>query len=163
VEQAVDDWQERVSAAWASVSTLSDGEALDLIDALVGEKDDTDAAAAFEAASIRDYLGLEPEARPHYERALQLGLDPERHPRAVIQLASSLRVLGDPDASVDLLTDWLADNERHALAGAAKAFLALALTDAGRAVEAVVVALDALAPLLPQYGASIASYAKQLD
>ena len=158
-----EEWEARVAAAWTTVSALSDDEALELIDALVAEKDETDAAAAFEAASVRDYLGLEPEAEPLYRRALQLGLDPARHPQAVLQLASTLRSLGEPEESIDILTDWLVDNEDHELADAAKAFLALALTSAGRPVEAVAVALDALAPLLPQYGASVAAYAEELE
>jgi tetratricopeptide (TPR) repeat protein len=158
-----DDWEARVSAAWAAASELSDDEVLESIDTLVAEKDATDAAAAFEAASVRDYLGLEPEAEPLYRRALELGLDPARHPQAVIQLASTLRNLGAYDESIDLLTDWLAEAEDHPLADAAKAFLALALTDAGRPVEAVAVALDALAPRLPQYGRSVAAYAEELE
>ena len=158
-----DDWEDRLASAWQQVPDLSDDEALELIDSLVAERGDEDAAAPFEAASIRDYLGLEPEAEPLYRRALELGLDDARHPQAVIQLASTIRNLGEVDESIDLLTDWLADNEEHPLADAAKAFLALALTSAGRPVEAVAVALDALAPLLPQYNRSVAAYAEQLE
>jgi tetratricopeptide (TPR) repeat protein len=158
-----DDWDDRLAAAWTAVPQLSDDDALEAIDALVTEKGGQDAAAAFEAASVRDYLGLEPEAEPFYRRALELGLDGIRHPQAVIQLASTLRNLGEYDESIDLLTDWLADNEDHPLEDAAKAFLALALTSAGRPVEAVAVALDALAPRLPQYGRSVAAYAEQLE
>ena len=158
-----DDWEDRLAAAWTAITDLSDDDALESIDSLVAEKDGEDAAAAFEAASVRDYLGLEPEAEPLYRRALELGLDDMRHPQAVIQLASTLRNLGEFEESVDLLTDWLADNEGHPLEDAAKAFLALALTTAGRPVEAVAVALDALAPRLPQYGRSVAAYAEQLE
>ena len=156
------DWEKRVSAAWARVSALSDDEALKLVDALVAERSETDAAAAFEAASVRDYLGLESEAEPHYRRALELGLDPARHPRAVIQLAETLRTLGEFEQSIHLLTGWLADHDDHPLAGSARAFLALALTSAGRPVEAVAVTLEALAPLLPQYGSSVAAHARGL-
>lgn len=157
-----DDWETRVAEAWTAVPDLSDDDALALIDALVAEKGEQDAAAAFEAASIRDSLGFEREAEALYRRALRLGLDDARRPRAVIQLASTIRNLGEFDESIDLLSEWLAENERHPLAGAAKAFLALALTSAGRPVEGVAVALDALAALLPRYNRSVAGYAAEL-
>jgi tetratricopeptide (TPR) repeat protein len=159
---SADEWNDRIAAAWSVVPDLDDDVALELIDALVAERDETDAAAVFEAACIRDSLGLESEAEARYRRALELGLDDDRRPRAVIQLASTIRNLGKVDESVALLADWLAENERHELAGAAKAFLALALTSAGRSVEAVTVALDALAPLLPRYNRSVAAYAAEL-
>jgi len=158
-----DEWEARVSAVWATASELSDDEVLAAIDDLVAEKGESDAAAAFEAASVRDYLGLEPEAEPLYRRALELGLDEVRLPQAVIQLASTLRNLGDADEAIDLLTDWLADNDEHALGDAAKAFLSLALASAGRTTEAVAVALDTLAPHLTQYGRSVAAYAEGLS
>lgn len=158
-----DDWEARVSAVWATASDLSDDEVLAAIDDLVAEKGDADAAAVFEAASVRDYLGLEPEAEPLYRRALELGLDEVRLPQAVIQLASTLRNLGEADEAVDLLTDWLAENDDHELSDAAAAFLALALASAGRTTEALTVALDTLAPHLTQYGRSVAAYAEGLS
>ena len=158
-----DDWEARLAAVWAAASERSDDEVLAAIDDLVAEKGEADSAALFEAASVRDYLGLEPEAEPLYRRALELGLDDARHPQAVIQLASTLRNLGEADEAIDLLTDWLADNDEHALGDAAKAFLALALASAGRTTEAVVVALDTLAPHLTQYGRSVAAYAEGLS
>lgn len=157
-----DDWEARVAAAWAAVPELDDDAALASIDALVAERGELDAAAVFEAACIRDSLGLEREAERLYRRALQLGLDDYRNARAVIQLASTIRNLGQVDESVALLSDWLADNGRHELAQSAKAFLALALTSAGRPVEGVAVALDALAALLPRYNRSVAGYAAEL-
>jgi tetratricopeptide (TPR) repeat protein len=158
-----DDWEARVSAVWATASDLSDDDVLAAIDELAAEKGELDAAAVFETASVRDYLGLEPEAEPLYRRALELGLDDVRYPQAVIQLASTLRNLGQPDESIDLLTDWLAENEDHELADAAAAFLSLALAGAGRTTEALAVALDTLAPHLTQYGRSVTAYAEELE
>ena len=158
-----DDWEARVSALWAAASTLSDDDLLEAIDELAAEQGNEDAAALFEAASVRDFLGLEIEAEPLYRRALHAGLDAVREPQAVLQLASTLRVIGEPEVSVDLLTDWLADNEGHPLADAAQVFLALALVSAGRSTEGVAVALDALAPHLLQYGATVARYADDLE
>ena len=77
---------------------------------------------------------------------------------AVIQLASSLRNLGQPDDSVALLTTELGAGSDH-LDDAVRAFLALALVDTGRDREAVSLALGALAPHLPRYQRSLANYA----
>ncbi len=157
------DWDDRVAALWAKAAELSDDELLDAIDTLAEERGSEDAAALFEAAGVRDYLGLEVEAEPLYRRALELGLDPVRHDQAVIQLASTVRNLGGAEESVDLLTDWLAANEGHPLADAAQAFLALALVSAGRPTEGAAVALDALAPHLLRYNRSVAQYALELE
>jgi hypothetical protein len=52
--------------------------------------------------------------------------------------------------------------EGNALGDAVAAFLALALTDAGREREAVALLLDTLAPHLPRYGRSVRDYAAAL-
>jgi hypothetical protein len=79
----------------------------------------------------------------------------------VIQLASSLRNLGQAAESLELL-----EAERRQpsdeLDDAVSAVYALALADAGREREAVSVLLAALAPHLPRYQRSMANYARQL-
>jgi Tetratrico peptide repeat len=85
----------------------------------------------------------------------------ERRRRAVIQLASSLRNLGQAQESVGLLTAELAAGSDH-LDDAVRAFLALALVDVGREREAASLALAALAPHLPRYQRSLGNYAKLL-
>ncbi len=77
----------------------------------------------------------------------------------MIQLASSLRNLGQPETSVALLTAELAAGSDH-LDDAVRAFLALALVDVGREREATSIALIALAPHLPRYQRSLANYAR---
>ena len=77
----------------------------------------------------------------------------------MIQLASSLRNVGRADESVALLTAEL-DADSDELDDAVRAFLALALVDVGREREAVSHALTALAPHLPRYQRSLASYAE---
>jgi hypothetical protein len=96
---------------------------------------------------------------PLYRRALELGLDGDRRREAVIQLASSLRNLGQASESVVLLT---AERQRQSddLDDAVNAFLALALVDTGREREAVSVALTALVPHLPRYQRSLTNYAR---
>jgi len=79
----------------------------------------------------------------------------------MIQLASSLRNLGNAAEAAALLFD-----ELHAcsdeLDGAVRAFLALALVDLGREREAVSVSLAALSKYLPRYNRSLARYATEI-
>jgi len=120
------------------------------------------AVAAFERASAFDSTGHEHEAVSLYEQALELGLEPPRHRRAVIQLASSLRNVGRVDESVALLRDERAAGSDE-LDDAVEAFLSLALVDAGRERDAVSVALAALAKHLPRYQRSLENYARDLS
>jgi thioredoxin-like negative regulator of GroEL len=88
-----------------------------------------------------DIQGRAPEAIPHYEQALALGLPPNEHSGALIGLGSSLRLAGQAARSVEVLEQGrtlFPDNREFA------AFLALALHDAGRGADAVKVLLEAL-------------------
>ncbi len=80
---------------------------------------------------------------------------------ASIQLASSLRNVGQVAESVALLTAER-DAGSDELDDAVSAFLALALVDTGREREAVAITLAALAPHLPRYQRSVANYARLL-
>ncbi|CAM5328730.1 tetratricopeptide repeat protein [Streptomyces tanashiensis] len=162
------DWETRVTALW---ERLDDHEPVDFrarVAALAAERPADDPAALFEQGAAHDSTGMPEEAVTFYRRALDLGLTGLRRRRAVIQLASSLRNLGRPDRSVELLTaerDLPADRldaDEQALSGAVDAFLALALADTGRDREAASLALGALAPLLPRYNRSLAYYARAL-
>nr|WP_240188619.1 tetratricopeptide repeat protein [Nakamurella flavida] len=127
--------------------------------ALVGQRPPGDPAALAEWAGVHDSLGLEAQAIPLYRQALAAGLTGPRRAQVVVQLASSLRNVGEPDAAIALLTSRPADPE---LGAAPDAFLALALFDAGRPAEAVRLALTALAPTLPRYGRAVRAYAEEL-
>jgi tetratricopeptide (TPR) repeat protein len=155
-------WDDRVALVWAAADALSDAEVLARIDALVAERDEADAAAAFEAASVRDYLGREEEAAPLYRRALDAGLDDQRRPQATIQLASTLRNLGRHDEAIELLEDHLAEHADDAWTAPAAAFLALTLASAGRERDAASVALVALSATLPAYAGAVRRYALEL-
>jgi len=72
------------------------------------------------------------------------------------QLASTLRSLGQHEEAVDLLTAELA-RDSDDLDDAVRAFLALALTSAGRERDAVSVALTGLAAHLTRYNRSLAA------
>lgn len=152
-------WDERVAIFWASAADSAAEAALTAMKRLVDERPEADPDALYEWASVHDFLGREAEAIPLYRAALDAGLSGEREPQAVIQLASSLRNVGDAQAAVDQLED----RPHDAVTGSAgQAFLALALHDVGRPRAALHVALRALAPTLPLYRRAIPSYADEL-
>ncbi|REJ04708.1 hypothetical protein DY023_14085 [Microbacterium bovistercoris] len=154
-----DDWQDRVDAVWDD-DALSDRERIRRIDALAMERGMHEPVAQFERAGARDAAGLEGEAEVLYRLALSGGLDESRRAQATIQLASTLRNLGKVDEAVRMLRE---ERERGGeLADAASAFYALALASAGDATGAASVALETLAPHLPQYRRSVAAYAREL-
>ena len=155
------DWEERVASAWATFDERTDDENRALVEALAAELPDGSAEASFERACVFDSTAAPERAVPLYRDALARGLGPERRRRAVIQLASSLRNLGEAEASVALLRDELAAGSDE-LDDAIRAFLALALVSVGRDSEAVSHALTALAPHLPRYQRSLAAYAEDL-
>jgi hypothetical protein len=158
----VESWESRVAAVWAVAESTPDESVLVAIDALVAERGADDAAALFEAASVRDYLSREAEAEPLYRAAITAGLDAERRPQAVIQLASTLRNLGRAAEAVDLLNDLLAEHASDEWTAPAAAFLALSLASDGRERDAASVALYALADSLPVYSSAVKRYALEL-
>ncbi|UXN64827.1 tetratricopeptide repeat protein [Phyllobacterium sp. A18/5-2] len=106
-------------------------------------------------------MGREQQAAPLYRQALAAGLAGQLRRRATIQLASTLRNLGQADESIALLTaEQQAGSDE--LDDAVTAFLALSLVDTGREREAVALALTALARHLPRYNRSLAGYAGAL-
>ena len=160
------DWDQRLTDAWASLDDHTDeAEFRALIGKLVAElpQDNAEASAVadFERACAFDSTGAPDQAVPLYRKALATGLTGIRRRRAVIQLSSSLRNLGQAEESVVLLTKEL-DAPSDLLDDAVPAFLALALTDVGREREAVSLALRALAPHLPRYQRSLGNYARLL-
>ena len=153
-------WDERLAALWASLDDRPDFVAD--MEKLVAELPSDDPVGSFELASAFDSTGHPDRAVPLYRAALERGLTGIRRRRAVIQLASSLRNLGQAPQSVELLRAELSAGSDE-LDDAVAAFLALALTGVGRDREAVSVALTALAPHLPRYQRSLANYAADLS
>lgn len=155
------EWEGRLSDLWVSVDDCTESDFRARMDELCTELPKGSAIAAFERASAFDSTGHSDMAIPLYREALAGGLESIRRRRAVIQLASSLRNLGQISESVALLR---AEREAGSdeLDDALSAFLALALADNGREREAVSVALTALAGHLPRYQRSVANYAADL-
>jgi Tetratrico peptide repeat len=118
------DWEQRLADAWASIDQLSDEQFLALIERLTAELPTDSGVGLFERAASLDSTGHADLAVPLYRQALQQGLTGERRRRAVIQLASSLRNLGQPEESITLLTRELDAGADH-LDDAVRAFLAL--------------------------------------
>lgn len=160
-------WESRVAALWQRLDALPPAEFVHSIDTLAAERPADDATALFERACARDSTGEESDAESLYRAAIDSGrLDPYRHSRAVIQLASTLRILGQLDESERLLVREL---DRHlepgnsgALHDEARATLALTYVAQGRAVEAAGLALSTLAPHLSRYNRSVSRNASEL-
>jgi hypothetical protein len=155
------DWERRLADVWASIDEREETEFLGLIEKLAAELPPGSGAGVFERAASLDSTGHPDLAVPLYREALHLGLTGERRRRAVIQMASSLRNLGQVEDSVALLRAEMEAGSDH-LDDAVRAFLALALVDTGHEREAVSLALGALAPHLPRYQRSLANYARLL-
>jgi tetratricopeptide (TPR) repeat protein len=161
MSQSPTDWEQRLSDLWASLDDHSEEEFVAKMDELVAELPADSAVAAYERAAAFDSTGRSDLAVPLYRQALELGLESDRRRRAVIQMASSLRNVGQAEESVALLKAER-DAGSDELDDAVSAFLALALVDTGREREAISVALAALAPHLPRYQRSLANYAREL-
>lgn len=157
----MDDWQSRVDAVWAD-ETLDPTDVITRVDELATERPQDDPVALFERAGARDSAGREREAEELYRRALQIGLDDERRTRATIQLASTIRNLGETAEALALLRAEYEREPRGDLHDAAAAFYALALVSNGEPERAVSVALQALAPHLPRYTRSVTGYAREI-
>ena len=162
-----DDWESRVAAQWQRHDAMSPEGFVEAIDALAAERPAGDAAALFERASARDSVGIESGAESLYRAALATErLDSYRDARATIQLASTLRILGQLDESERLLVAELERRERaggvHSLQDELRATLALTYVAQGRAVEGAGLALLTLAPHLTRYNRSMAGNAAEL-
>jgi hypothetical protein len=155
------DWERRSLELWSLLDDLDAEEFRARIDALAGELPADDPVGLFERGCANDSTGRPDVAVPLYDEALERGLEGIRRRRAVIQMASSLRNLGEPQRSVELLR---AERERGSdeLDDAVVATLALALADTGREREAAGLAIGALARHLPRYNRSMANYAREL-
>ncbi|MGW7266343.1 tetratricopeptide repeat protein [Streptomyces sp. NPDC054842] len=154
----------RVAAAWATFDDYDQaraGEFRAVIDELVAELPEGSPLGLFERACAWDSTGHSDRAVPLYQEALAGGLDSHRTRRTKIQLASSLRNIGQAEEGVNLLTpELLAPSDE--LDDAVRACLALCLADLGREREGLALVLGALAPHLPRYQRSMANYARLL-
>lgn len=154
-------WEARVAALWKSIDDFDASAFIAQLELLLSELEPGSPVVLFERGAAQDSTGHPDLAVPLYEAALSAGLSGLRRRRAVIQMASSLRNLGDAGRAERLLRAELELPEDE-LTEAVRAFLALALADLGREREAVAVSLQALSRYLPRYNRSLARYAARL-
>lgn len=156
-------WEERIDEVWADASGEEVGdEIIARIDALAAERGSDDARAVFERAGARDSAGREAEAVELYRRALSLGLDEEHRPQCVIQLASSLRNVGEFDEALAVIRAEESRSPDGPYRDAIATVHALILASAGRPAHGLSVALLALVPHLPRYNRSMTAYAHEI-
>ncbi len=154
-------WDERIDAVWTDAAGDEVGEqTIGRIDRLAAERGPDDARAEFERAGARDSAGRPEDAVPLYQRAMELGLDEEHRPQAVIQLASSLRNLGRFEEALALLAAEKERDDSGPYAEAVAVVHALVLSSAGLPSRALSVALI---PHLPRYHRSMTAYARELE
>ncbi|MGC5399731.1 tetratricopeptide repeat protein [Streptomyces sp. DT20] len=125
-----------------------------------------DAAIAYQTAWSHDSLGLEAQAVPFYERALEgPGLSAEDRHGAFLGLGSTLRVLGRYEAARGVLRRSL---EEFAHDASLLTFLAMTLYNLGESREAVrtllkVTAATSADDRVQSYRPAIEYYADRLD
>ncbi|WP_055701816.1 tetratricopeptide repeat protein [Streptomyces silaceus] len=125
-----------------------------------------DAEVAYQTAWVHDTLGLEAEAVPYYERALDgSDLSDDDRRGALLGLGSTYRILGRYEEAAALLGEAAREFPDD---GALKTFLAMALYNTGRTHDAMEILLMLLAettndPEIAGYRPAIEEYAKDLD
>jgi len=155
-------WETRVAELWNRLDGIKEGEFVAAMRELAGELPESHPVALFELGAAHDSTGFPEEAVRYYELALRSGLDGLRRRRVRIQMASSLRNLGQPQEAADILFEEMKQPEDE-LSQAVAAFLALALADLGREREGLALSLAALSTYLPRYNRSLARYAESLQ
>jgi hypothetical protein len=161
MSDAAESWEVRLAELWASLSEQEPMRFRSRMQELVGELPEGDAVGLFEVACSQDSTGHSDLAVPLYRSALAAGLSGLRRRRATIQLASSLRNIGEAEEAAALLASESLQPDDE-LSSAVSAFRALALADLGREREALGHALVALSKHLPRYNASLGRYAAEL-
>ena len=137
----MDAWREELNAI---IGARHEGRIAHVLDRLraLDARHPNIADVAYELAWTLEENDQLADARPHYEKAIALGLPPNLHSGALIGLGSTLRELGDPERAADVLRGGqlqFPDNPEFAV------FLALALHDLGQHAEAMKLLLTTIA------------------
>jgi len=156
------DVNRRAAALFAVIDDYEEAAFIAEIDALADELPEDDADRLFHQAAARDSWGHSDLAVPLYARALELGsLTGENRRRAVIQMSSSLRNVGQAEEALANLVKERENGEDH-LSDALDCTSALCLSTLGRDREGLSLVITALAKHLPRYNRSMANYARLL-
>jgi Flp pilus assembly protein TadD len=129
---------DELEAGW-ELLRRADGAALVFFTERLGE-DPKDPFAHFGLATALGMAGRDPEAVPHLEEALRIGLPPRLDNGARMQLANALRLVGRADDAVAMHRQIAVEHP----SAANDLFLAVALRDAGRPDEGLATAMRAV-------------------
>jgi predicted Zn-dependent protease len=124
-----------------------------------------DPAVAYQCAWVHDRMGLEREAIPFYERAIERGLSGGDLEGAILSLGSSYRAVGTPAKAAEVLRGGVARFPRNR---AMQVFFAMALHNLDENVQAMEILLRNVAetssdPEIASYKEAISYYASRLD
>jgi hypothetical protein len=156
------DVNQRAAALFAAIDGYEEQAFIRTVDALAAELPADDADGLFHRACARDSWGHSDLAVPLYSKALDLGgLTGENRRRAVIQMSSSLRNIGEAATALHLLFAER-DNGSDHLNDALDCTTALCLASLGREREGLSLVLVALAKYLPRYNRSMTNYGRAL-
>jgi tetratricopeptide (TPR) repeat protein len=158
---ATETWEARAAALWDRIDDMDEDAFVQAMLDLAAECDPEDPVALFEVGGAHDSTGRTETAVGYYERAVAAGLSGIRRRRVSIQMASSLREIGQPERALELIEEEKARGS-DAYDGALAMCEALTLAKLGRDREGLSVALIALAPHLPRYQRSTVAYAQGL-
>ena len=161
-DEPITTWEGRVAALWKDLDAFGQADFVGAMRQLTAELPEGDPVALFELGAAYDSTGSPQEAVALYKSSLEAGLTGLRRRRVHIQMASSLRNLGQPKQAADMLFEELKQPSDE-LDQAVVAFLALALADLGRERAALSITLEALSKYLPRYNRSLARYAQALQ
>lgn len=126
----------------------------------------TDPIAHYQCAWCHDSAGLEKEAVPYYEKAIELGLAPEDDlSGALLGLGSTYRTLGQYEQAAETLDKGM---QQFPEERSFPVFLSMAYYNLGRHHEAMTLLLQNLAetssdPTISAYQKAILFYANDLD
>ena len=140
------------------------GEARDVLLKLL-ERNPEDSDVNYQCAWVHDRMGLEREAIPLYERAIERGLSGADLEGAVLSLGSSYRAVGNRAKAAEVLRGGVA---RFPQNRAMQVFLAMAFHDLDEHDQAVGLLLRNLAetssdPEISAYRKALFFYADRLD
>jgi len=129
------------------------------------QQEPNDPAINYQCAWAHDNLGLEHEAIPFYERAIEAGLPDDDCQNAILGLGSSYRCVGEFAKSVAILRQGA---QRFPANKSLQVFLALSLHSAGQHAEAVAILLQHLAETssdesINKYKRAILHYSDELQ
>jgi tetratricopeptide (TPR) repeat protein len=119
-------------------------------------------AYLFEYANVLDFLDMETEAIPIYQKAIKLGLTGKMKIQAEIQLGSSLSVKGEHESAIAILDRVYKETADPA----SLEFLCIALFRSGKTDRALKHALNFILSgnqgMLPEYSRALSDYVNEI-